>query len=56
MLTLNYWFALRPGRPRTPASVEALISQLARENIWGYKKIQGELKKLGIEISEDQAG
>jgi len=42
----------RPGRPRTPASVEALICQLARENIWGYKKIQGELKKLGIEISK----
>ena len=42
----------RPGRPKTPASVEALICQLARENIWGYKKIQGELKKLGIEISK----
>ncbi len=42
----------RPGRPKTPASVEALICQLARENIWGYKKIQGKLKKLGIEISK----
>ena len=42
----------KPGRPRTPVSVEALICQLARENIWGYKKIQGELKKLGIEISK----
>ena len=42
----------RPGRPRTPASVEALICQLARENIWGYKKIQRELKKLGIETSK----
>ena len=42
----------RPGRPRTPASVEALICQLARENIWGYKKNQGEFKKLGIEISK----
>lgn len=42
----------RQGRPRTPANIEALICQLARENIWGYKKIQGELKKLGIEISK----
>jgi len=42
----------RPGRPRTPANIEALICQLARENIWGYKKIQGELKKLGTEISK----
>ncbi|MFZ2148976.1 MAG: hypothetical protein WAV28_17335 [Sedimentisphaerales bacterium] len=42
----------RWGRPKTPASVEALICQLAQENIWGYKKIQGELKKLGIEFSK----
>jgi len=42
----------RPGRPRTPANIEALICQLARENIWGYKKIQGELNKLGTEISK----
>jgi putative transposase len=42
----------KPGRPRTPGDIEALIGQLARENIWGYKKIQGELQKLGIEISK----
>lgn len=42
----------QPGRPRTPGDIEALICQLARENTWGYKKIQGELQKLGIEISK----
>ena len=42
----------KPGRPRTPGNVEELICQIARENVWDYKKIQGELKKLGIEISK----
>jgi len=41
----------KPGRPRTPGNIEALICQLARENTWGYKRIQGELKKLDITIS-----
>jgi hypothetical protein len=42
----------KPGRPRTSANVEAPICQLARENICGYKKIQAELEKLGIEIAK----
>lgn len=41
-----------PGRPKTPGNIEALVCQLARENTWGYAKIQGELQKLGIEISK----
>jgi putative transposase len=36
------------GRPATPAGVEALVLQLARENpTWGYRRIQGELAKRG---------
>lgn len=39
----------RGGRPRTPAEIEALVIQLARENPrWGYKRIAGELRKLGL--------
>ena len=38
----------RPGRPRTPGEVEALVCRMARENTSGYKRIDGELRKLGI--------
>ena len=39
------------GRPRTPADIEALVVQLARENSrWGYDRIAGELGKLGITL------
>jgi putative transposase len=42
----------QPGRPKTPGNIETLVCQLARENTWGYKKIQGELQKLGIAIAK----
>jgi putative transposase len=36
------------GRPRTPEILRKLILKLARENDWGYTRIMGELKKMGI--------
>jgi putative transposase len=40
----------RPGRPRTPEEVRDLVLNLARETGWGYTRIVGELKKLGLRI------
>jgi hypothetical protein len=40
--------AAKAGRPRKPGDTEALIVRLAEENnSWGYKRISGELKKVG---------
>ena len=41
-----------PGRPPLERSLRELILRLARENQhWGYKRIVGELKGLGITVS-----
>jgi putative transposase len=36
------------GRPATPVELRELVLRLARENAWGYTRIHGELKKLGL--------
>src|SRR6185436_19362830 len=42
----------RPGRPPLEPSIRTLILRLARENSsWGYLRIVGELRTLGIRVS-----
>jgi len=43
----------KSGRPRVPKQIRDLIRTMSRENqIWGAPRIQSELMKLGIKISE----
>jgi transposase InsO family protein len=43
----------RPGRPALAEETVKLICRLARENPrWGYLRIVGELKKLGVRVSK----
>jgi putative transposase len=53
-LVTHKWTHASPGGGRPPLAdhLVALILRLARENPrWGYRRVQGELKKLGVSVS-----
>ena len=42
----------KPGRPPTVPGIARLVVRLAKENpLWGYRRIHGELTKLGIAVA-----
>ena len=51
LVTKKWTYPNKPGRPPIDPTIAALVEQMAGENpSWGYRRIQGELLKLGHRI------
>ncbi len=53
LITRKWTYLNRPGRPAVGQEVRDLVLRLAGENpAWGYRRVHGELTRLGHHISE----